>query len=102
MKTYMYKGPWDSEETEIWFEKDEYENGRLAIEAWCDDGPYTTLTVNLPQYKGLSENDAFVDTNDNPGLDIWLHENGIAEFVGIYGASGFCYYPLMRFNIDKI
>ena len=101
-KTYKYQNLWcPEEETEIWLKKTKYMFGdHLAIEAWCDEGPYTTVTVNLP---GMIPDDcAYVDTNNNAGMDRWLEKNGIAEFTGVYGQSGFCTYPLMRFDLSKI
>ncbi len=41
----------------------------------------------------------FVDTNNLEGIDSWLAENGIAEHTGISARSGFCTYPLMKFNL---
>ena len=100
-KMYKYTNPWTIGcEDEIWFTKERYMDGSLAIEAWCEDGPYTTVTVCLS--RKLNPDEAFVDTNNNAGMDRWLEKNGIAKFTGVYGRSGFCTYPLMRFNLDKI
>ena len=44
---------------------------------------------------------AFVDTNNIPGIDTWLEEQGIARNTGILGRSGFCTYPLMLFDTDR-
>lgn len=100
MKTFMYQDPWIGDETEIWFSKEKYMDGTLAIQAWCEDGPYTTVTVNLSRRIGKDE--AFVDTNNNAGIDRWLEKNGIAEMTGQYAQSGFCTYPLMKFHLEMI
>lgn len=46
----------------------------------------------------------FVDTNNLPaGIIEWLEENGIAEEInGIYGHSGFCTYPLVKFKQEAL
>ena len=61
---------------------------------------YGTITVNLSHdiQDGYA---AFVDTNNIPGIDTWLAEQGIARNTGILGRSGFCTYPLMLFDTDR-
>ena len=74
-------------------------NGRLAIILIDQDGEdFADMTVNLPGER-CPEGCAFVDTNNLEGIDSWLAENGIAEHTGISARSGFCTYPLMKFNL---
>lgn len=96
-----------SDEFEIGFRLDTYKyGGGLAIEMLCDDyygwSPYAMLTVNLEDYPG-SDNIAFVDTN-NLGSSIvdWITNNNLGEPTGNYGFSGWCAYPEVRFDLDKI
>ena len=72
-------------------------NGNLAIQLWCEDGPFATLTVNLD--KKCKPNCAFVDTNNCPWAEDFLQENGIVkpDPRDIYGMSGYCTYPLYEF-----
>ena len=49
-----------------------------------------------------SESKAFVDTNNCPWAEEFIQENGLGEFTGIYGNSGFCTYPLYEFNLGKL
>jgi len=72
-----------------------------------EDGPITTLTVNLGEDIGndsiIRENQAFVDVNNNETAAEFLAENGIAEPVTrfgepVVGYSGWCAYPLYAFN----
>lgn len=63
--------------------------------------PYCNVTVNLPNeycpaYCG------YLDTNNNPNLQKFVEENELGVFAGRLGASGFCTYPLYRFNPDKL
>ena len=75
-------------------------NGSMAVTMNTpdDEDGYAVVTVNLssPLQKG---DFAFVDTNNLEGIDSWLAENGIAEHTGISARSGFCTYPLMKFNL---
>lgn len=80
-------------------------NGNLYIgmTCWDDEGypePYGDLTVNL----GIKCKDtcAFVDTNNNPGIERWLAENRLAKPTGRVAPSGFCVYPEYEFNMDEV
>ena len=103
-KTYTFFNPWTSEEETVWLTRTTYiNNGTLAVQMWCDEGPYDTITVNLAdsdQWKGT--NFQYVDTNNNPWVAEWLEDNGIATNTGIIGRSGWCEYPLFNFNTDLI
>ena len=102
-KTYKYQNAWfPGEETEIWFSKEQYMDGTLALEAWSDDDIYPYMYVTICLSRKLKPNEAYVDTNDNAGIDRWLEKNGIAEFTEEYGQSNHCTYPLMRFDLTKI
>ena len=102
MKYYYMTNRWTGEKKRVWFERDSYANNNsLYLELMCDEGPYTTVTVNLSDYH-LEKNEAFVDTNNNPGIDAWLYKRGIASPTVVHGRSGFCSYPMMRFNLEMI
>lgn len=81
---------------------------RLAIELYCLDeeyggeAPLATLTVNLTDYWGLKENQAFVDTNNCPWAKNFIKETDIGYETGIEWPSGYCFYPLYTFDMDKI
>ena len=80
------------------------ENGSLAIQMLTDDNgfmePWSMLTVNLSVT--LPEGYAYVDTNNN-GDEIldWIIENELGELTGELGYSGFCIYPLVKFNLEN-
>ena len=77
----------------------------IAIQAYRDGEPYSTLTTNL--YSRMGEfcemigikNAAYVDLNNNPWATQLL-ESGVAKDTGFTKQSGFCEYPLWQFNED--
>lgn len=77
----------------------------LAIAAMCYDEeykfwePYGTLTVNL---NPAPEDCAYLDTNNIPGVEEFITENKLGEFTGTRKQSGYCTYPLYRFDMAKI
>lgn len=66
------------------------------------DEPFATLTVNLPDSILLRNDQAYVDTNNNPWVEKFLQDNKIAVPTGDVAISGWCTYPLYKFNLDKI
>ena len=58
------------------------------------------LTVNIADSDvAASDKYAFIDTNNNGGeIAQWLIDNKIALPTGIMGYSGFCSYPLFKFD----
>ena len=80
------------------------EHSNLAIEMFCADSdweePFAMLTTNLPNYD-LPNDLAFVDTNNlRTGFDFILKYK-LGELIG-FGQSGFCTYPLIKFNLDEV
>ena len=88
-------------------------NNALAVQLICAKAPwetYATITVNLPNvpedllrmWFGSQMPDkntlAFIDTNNCPWVEDFLKENHIAENTRISMPSGFCMYPLYKFN----
>ena len=73
---------------------------RLAIYITEASGePYGMLTVNLPEYQlYITADEAFVDVNNIPFAEDFIKSNKIGESVGVTVRSGFCKYPLYRFN----
>jgi len=90
-------------------------NNRLAVQLVTAKAPWSefaTITVNLPtvpeellkMWFGTNMSDlntlAFVDTNNCPWAEEFLKDNNIAEDTRISMPSGFCNYPLYKFNLD--
>ena len=67
------------------------------LQGWL---PFARLTVNLGIK--LGEDEAFVDTNNCPWATGFIDEYGLGERTGLWMPSGFCEYPLYRFNMEKI
>ena len=94
----------------FWYQSDPT---NMAIQLTDHDTkePYAVPTVNLGPMIGnetIMPNDcAFIDTNNMPGFDKVLIERGLAEPYTrwgqpVIGQSGFCQYPLLQFNMDKL
>lgn len=88
----------------------EYQDGQFALNALCWDDElnfwdnFGTITVNLNYTNNdpAPENCAYVDTNNMPDIEDWLKENKIAEYTGKKKVSGYCTYPLYKFDIQRI
>lgn len=87
-------------EYEVTAHKANYYNGNLAIFLTYDGEPYGNLTVNLSER--LLPDTAYVDTNNMPDAERFITENGLGEFTGKTKDSGYCTYPLYKFNLDKL
>ena len=87
---------------EVWCVLGEYEsNGTLAVQLFCEEGPFASLTVNVED--GCAGGDyAYVDTNNCPWAQKFIAENGLGETTGIVGFSGRCQYPLYLFHRDRL
>ena len=72
-----------------------YNNGNLAIQLMCDEGPFAMLTVNLNTK--LAADEAYVDINNCPWAEAFIEENNLGKDTGKVGFSGFCCYPLYKF-----
>lgn len=73
----------------------------LAIELYSydEDGfrePYATLTVNLGEFFGIKDC-AYIDTNNN-SFTAQLLNMGFCQDTGLTKQSGFCTYPLWKFD----
>lgn len=110
MKTVEIKSAWSDEVYKVFFYRDSYEsNNRLFLglgcvgEGYCE--PYADVTVNIPEafLTGEDFEDcAFVDTNNMPNIVSWLESNGFAKRTGMEACSGYCRYPEMKFDFEKI
>lgn len=95
MKTYNYNG------LNVYLKATSYaNNGSLAVQMLSGDDNefYDVITVNLDSFL-QSEELAFVDDNNLPGIGQWLESNGIAAPTGFCQTSGFCKYQLYEFHI---
>ena len=83
-----------------------HSNGTLAIQLVSEEnGPVSNLTVNLHDNhvcENLGPEYAFVDTNNCSNAEEFIEENSLGEFTGVYAESGYCTYPLYRFDLSKL
>ena len=82
---------------DLTFVKSEYTLGGLAIIAYCEDGPYATVTVWLDE-PVTNERCAYLDTNNCGHLIGWLIKKGYVRQTFRYARSGFCEYPEGMFD----
>ena len=60
-----------------------------------NDESYGTITVNLNNPL-QSEELAFMDEKNFPGIRRWIRKNRLGEFTGYEACLGACSYPLYR------
>lgn len=99
----MYKVETEFGTHNVSIETNKYMFGdNLAIRLITDFGePFATLSVNLPEWT-LPNNIAFVDTNNCPWAEKFISDNKLGRPTGMTGTSGYCTYPLYRFDMEKL
>ncbi|MBR0420292.1 MAG: DUF4313 domain-containing protein [Erysipelotrichaceae bacterium] len=100
VKTFAYS--YLKKEYELAFYVSSYSsNGNMAIKLILpnEEDVWGDLTVNLDL---LIPGYAFVDTNNNPGIEKVIEKYGFAKPTGTTRTNGFCEYPLYEFNLDKM
>ena len=95
---------YDDKTYNVRIERMVYANGNLALELITDEEEaFATLTVNLVESNMWADGKtAFVDTNNCPFAEDFIAENGLGYYMGYTARSGFCTYPLYRFDLEKI
>lgn len=63
--------------------------------------PYGDLTVRIGD-KPLPDYHAYVDTNNMPEAPGFISKYGLGKPTGDIARSGFCIYPLYKFDKDKL
>lgn len=73
-------------------------NGRYALQAYVDNDPFDTLTVNIEGYDKDYPNAKviFLNTNHCPGIKEALLEAGLIEDLNKKVLSGWCAYPVVK------
>lgn len=83
------------------FEVNRYNNGNLAIDIMLGYGePFESITVNTNFV--LNEDEAAVDTNNFPEAEDIIREYHLGENTGKSIKSGFCEYPVYKFNLSVV
>lgn len=86
-----------------------YKDGTIAIDLWCEEGPYASLTVCLDLFlkkeskKAATEKGiGIVDTNNCPWAPAFIEKYDLGKPTGLEVISGWCMYPEYIFNMEKI
>ena len=66
-----------------------------------NDGCVARVTTCLVDHS-LREDEAYVDANNCPWAVAFLEKNGFAKRTGKKRRSGYCEYPLMKFDTTKM
>lgn len=78
-----------------------YRTGGAAIEAWCFDGCYATIGVNMPDAPQLAEGQFYLkDWSENALIAQAMREEGLIEAVTppVFAQSGFVCTAAYRFT----
>lgn len=78
--------------------------GSLAVIAYTKNGEaFTVLTKCFPDFYLYEEQDlAFIDINNNPGIEGFLIKYNIATPLHYGLDSGYVSYPLYKFDLSKL
>lgn len=87
--------------------RNSYRDKTPYIGIWDPEGPFADLTVWIEARQdqsidALGENLAFVDTNNFPQAMDFIREYRLGTPTGHYGRSGYCLYPLVRFDMSVV
>lgn len=78
-----------------------YMNDNLAVLLFEPDREeFGALTVNLGD--DLPPDTGYLDTNNLPDAEGFVLRHGIATYTGEFRGSGFCTYPLYRFDMGRL
>ena len=104
MKSFKVTTPFGTETCTMSASSYADKGAHLAIQLWCDEGPFATMTVNLPaQSRKYAGNFSFVDVNNCPWAPALIKKLSIGKPVaGVYANSGWCSYPLYEFDLVAI
>lgn len=81
-------------------------NNRMHIRIWGPDGPYSTLTINIPEYP--LEDDEFIMNKDHEkycgSLNTYLIENKVIRKTEKLAHSGYQTYSVWKIlqEIDEV
>ena len=92
---------WRFDTEAISFRIEQYLSGGTAVEAWCEDGPYATISVNFPDALALPEGQFYLkDWSENAPIAQAMIATGIIEAVTppVSARSGFVSAQAYRFT----
>lgn len=88
-------------QTKVTIKKTTYRNNSTLalILNELDGDECAVVTVNL-NHPLQSDDMAFLDENNYPGIGKWIEKNLLGRQMGFVAASGFCRYPLYTLFIE--
>lgn len=66
-----------------------------------EDGPIARITVCIAG-SGLAEDETVIDTNNCPWAMEFIKQHGFGQATGRMVKSGYCTYPVVKLDIEKI
>ena len=72
-----------------------YQNGNIALHAFCDGEPWAMISVNILH---LPDGYFCAVTNNWPEVEAFLKQFDIASNTYKYAESGFCKYPIYKLD----
>ena len=90
-----------------------YENVFLRVERYMADSSLCILLYNRDYAviaklttclddKNLKDNESYIDTNNCPWAIDFIREYKLGELTGKKRVSGYCTYPVVKFDMDEI
>ena len=87
---------------DCWLQTDHYlADSSLVIDIVNPDDHIARITTCLDRLT-VHEDEAYVDTNNCPWAEGFIHRYRLGEDTQICAQSGFCTYPLYKFDMDRI
>lgn len=78
-------------------------NKRPALSVWSEeDGPIANLTVNVRGIRNYAGDCSAVDVNNAPWAPALINKLQIGKPTGHYVTSGYCAYPVYKFDLERI
>lgn len=102
MKTFDINTPWNTTHGCFLTKNTYLNNQHVALDIFCEDGPFAGLTVNIDGIERFPKNFSCIDTNDFPQGTMLAERLGIGKPTEYALRSGFCTYPVYEFDMDKI
>lgn len=74
---------------------------RIGILSPFMEGPIATITTCIPD-ANLEPDTSCIDTNNCPWAERLIKEHNLGTFTGERVQSGFCWYPVVKWNVDEL
>lgn len=77
--------------------------GMFALEEDGEYWPYADLTVRIPMTPLENpKTDACLNTNNLPNVEAFVKEYQLGVPTGVVMNSGYCKYPVYRFDLERL